>query len=63
MDKADPTQDLMLAVRNLKRRLAATQCAVLDLHEAFVRRDPEQCCRLEDAAREVIDKAAYGCIR
>jgi len=48
--------ELVLACARMKRALTLVQCAVLDLHEAFVRRDPMQELSLELQARELLDR-------
>ena len=47
--------DLVGACARMKRALTLVQCAVLDLHEAFLRRDPLRSLALEQQAREVLD--------
>ena len=48
--------ELIAACARMKRALTLVQCAVLDLHEAFVRRDACRSLALDAQAREHLDR-------
>jgi hypothetical protein len=48
--------DLVSACSRLRRALAHVQCAVLDLHEAFLQRDSERRNDLERQTQAALDR-------
>ena len=48
--------ELVSACGRLKRALAHVQCAVLDLHEAFLQRDSGQRLEVERKAQAALDR-------
>jgi hypothetical protein len=52
----DSGSELLAACGRMKRALAHVQCAVLDLHEAFLQRDQQQREALERQAKNALER-------
>lgn len=55
--EAKPGADMVAACRKLRLALTLVELAVMDLHEVFLKRNPDQLRAVEQAAVRAIEKA------